>query len=185
MNDFIEQQEAEKLDLLRDLSIAFSRVEELEARVDDLEAQLHKLLLSRAGARVFTPNSVPKLVLMDRYDFSERMGVPYIASDGDWVKWSDIEQLHAELTRMKIVESGSIEEIAHANKTIEQLQSAQQWISVSERLPDAMHRNCLSYDGSEISWAFYTSDGKWAIGNNLFTDITHWMPLPAPPEDKT
>ena len=56
----IEQQEAEKLDQLRDLSIAFSRVEELEARVDDLEAQLHKLLLSRAGARVFTPNSVPK-----------------------------------------------------------------------------------------------------------------------------
>ena len=47
-DETIEQQEAEKLDQLRDLSIAFSRVEELEARVDDLEAQLHKLLLSRA-----------------------------------------------------------------------------------------------------------------------------------------
>ena len=41
----IEQQEAQKLDLLRDLSIAFSRVEELEGRVDELEAQYLKLLL--------------------------------------------------------------------------------------------------------------------------------------------
>jgi len=54
------------------------------------------------------------------------------------------------------------------------------WISVEDELPDCMQRNCLSYDGDEMSWAFYTSDGRWAIGNSIFEDITHWMPLPEP-----
>ena len=45
-----------------------------------------------------------------------------------------IEQLHAELTRMKIVESGSIEEIAHANKTIEQLHGCISNVMTEEQL---------------------------------------------------
>ena len=51
-----------------------------------------------------------------------------------------IEQLHAELTRMKIVESGSIEEIAHANKTIEQLQARCKELDKELKRVQAHHR---------------------------------------------
>ena len=82
-----------------------------------------------------------------------------------------IEQLHAELTRMKIVESGSIEEIAHANKTIEQLQAL-------------IKKNKISFEKiTEIKWAWDGDCGANNIAECALYDIDELEPQP--PEDET
>ena len=91
-----------------------------------------------------------------------------------------IEELEIELETANHDQAWQLDHISGIEFKIEELENP--WISVDDRLPDSMNRSCLSYDGAEISWAFYTSDGKWVIGNSFFEDITHWQPLPPPPE---
>ena len=53
------------------------------------------------------------------------------------------------------------------------------WIPVTERLPYA-YKKVLTYErirGIQVN--FCNDDGEWWIGSK----ITHWMPLPKPPED--
>jgi len=64
--------------------------------------------------------------------------------------------------------------------------AALQWILVKDRLPDStpmVLANCS--DGYEL--AYYGNYGKGQWTNTLGTEhlnVTHWMPLPKPPEDK-
>ena len=60
--------------------------------------------------------------------------------------------------------------------------SAQQWIPVSERLPD-MHDEVLVTARGEVSIAWLYVDGKWRSNDMpqpMFKDIIAWMPLPEP-----
>ena len=73
------------------------------------------------------------------------------------------------------------------------------WIPVTERLPDEMSKTLSGLEGGErvliylkeknmaynsnVSARYYDGDwfldhGGWAMGNQ----VTHWMPLPDPPE---
>ena len=65
--------------------------------------------------------------------------------------------------------------------------TAQEWISVDDRLPKEK-ANCIVY----YQHAYCDNDGYWAIGI-CFNDgekfqinpaykVTHWMPLPEPPK---
>ena len=64
--------------------------------------------------------------------------------------------------------------------------AAPQWISVKDRLPDStpiVLAMCI--DGYEL--AYYGNYGKGQWTNTLGTEhlnVTHWMPLPKPPEEK-
>ena len=51
-----------------------------------------------------------------------------------------------------------------------------QWIPVNERLPDEEVR-VLAYDGDKVFESEYWN-GSW----EWLADVTHWMPLPNPPE---
>jgi hypothetical protein len=53
-----------------------------------------------------------------------------------------------------------------------------EWIPVSERLPPEETR-VLAYDGDKVFESEYWS-GRW----EWCADVTHWMPLPEPPEVK-
>ena len=60
-----------------------------------------------------------------------------------------------------------------------------EWISVEDKLPEDMVE-VLAYAGEEMAVA-YLSRGQWESEDQwLFVDyvITHWMPLPPPPEAK-
>ena len=77
-----------------------------------------------------------------------------------------------------------------------------EWISVEERLPERelqelMRMNPLKvfpclvvimgdyYNKAYVSKAYYAEEGFISGGSGLITErITHWMPLPEPPEDK-
>lgn len=55
-----------------------------------------------------------------------------------------------------------------------------QWISVEDRLPE-LGIWVLTFDGASGIWIGYCFDGVWIIQGAIST-VTHWMPLPEPPE---
>lgn len=61
-----------------------------------------------------------------------------------------------------------------------------EWISVEDRLPDTCGDFLVWMPKSNhIAWAFLNSDKRWAASgfNNFYAGVTHWMPLPEPPEN--
>lgn len=92
---------------------------------------------------------------------------------------------------------------------LEMINRQPQWISVKDRMPPELHsmwfplygtpkwRNVMwreesdhvlvaitFEDGSQFVTSGYTQDGKWSTGISkiLQYTVTHWMPLPEPPE---
>jgi len=62
--------------------------------------------------------------------------------------------------------------------------AAPQWISVKDRLPENDNEVLIVASG-EVTTAFYEAgDFGWSYGTTGYeTTITHWMPLPKPPEE--
>ena len=63
------------------------------------------------------------------------------------------------------------------------------WISVKDRLPGKPDDVLIyiGYPWTETGIGFYSNTGDWWYGDDrdcLVSETTHWMPLPAPPEDK-
>ena len=64
------------------------------------------------------------------------------------------------------------------------------WVPVSERLPtDDGFYIVTAHDGSVCMAGWYSDETAWAVitltGVVEFTNVTHWMPLPAPPKGGT
>jgi len=58
------------------------------------------------------------------------------------------------------------------------------WISVAERLPEEGER-VLAWDNdfNESEVAIYYAHDGWGCDAAMSLNVTHWMPLPAPPTD--
>ena len=58
-----------------------------------------------------------------------------------------------------------------------------EWISVKDRLPEKQQRVIVRCEtvGTTVGWIMF---GKWAtdLGPDCGS-VTHWMPLPEPPEE--
>lgn len=60
--------------------------------------------------------------------------------------------------------------------------TVQEWIPVSERLPETTCRNFVMTSHG-ITVIAYFDGNVWRYGETLFVvDVTHWMPLPQPPK---
>lgn len=56
-----------------------------------------------------------------------------------------------------------------------------EWISVKDRLPQSSDDVLMCTKGSVVAIGFYSDAHKWINRSHIFnSDITHWMPLPAP-----
>ncbi len=66
--------------------------------------------------------------------------------------------------------------------------SEQRWIPVTDRLPE---ENGEFYLVCDMKTAGYLpdrgmyEDGEWTVQNDPLFVVTHWMPLPEPPEANT
>lgn len=56
-----------------------------------------------------------------------------------------------------------------------------EWISVEERLPEHLKDVLALYGNGKIDIDWVDSSGNFKFGS-LFDGVTHWMPLPAPPD---
>jgi hypothetical protein len=65
----------------------------------------------------------------------------------------------------------------------------EKWISIENDLPDEYPYDVLVFGKSECGECFYDVafyDGAWHCGywDDEIDNITHWMPLPEPPEEE-
>ena len=73
---------------------------------------------------------------------------------------------------------------------IAELEAAQRWIPVSERLPEdgetvfvIIHDGFERFEnGNEVARLTYLGNGNWWSWESERYVVTHWMPLPNPPE---
>lgn len=81
------------------------------------------------------------------------------------------------------IKDGYIERLHAAVAEVERLREAQRWIPVSERTPDPTSKESIllaTMWGSVFPGCY--DDGGWYSGSARIAGVTHWMPLPTPPE---
>jgi|ADGO01.1.fsa_nt_gi Protein of unknown function (DUF551). len=64
------------------------------------------------------------------------------------------------------------------------LQVPDGWIRCSERMPENDDLRCMVYCRDSVIRTAFTSHGDWAMHGKYYDPgyVTHWMPLPPPPE---
>lgn len=96
------------------------------------------------------------------------------------------QKMNAEMTDAQAV---MVREFEAKLEELERVKAERSWISVKDRLPERTvpHHDVLVYHdlncGMYIDRAWYSREkNKWrnVLGMNL--KVTHWMPLPEPPE---
>ena len=113
-----------------------------------------------------------------------KRGLRWIAHDCDY-NGEDCSECECVEECHKLVEDDVARD---ALALIEHFEAQQpKWISVKERLP-WMNQKVLVSDGGIVTEAHYNGRGEW-IHNGHDMEIggvivTHWMPLPQPPEEE-
>ena len=108
------------------------------------------------------------VALVKQHDSLEASGAPYPLREGSVVK---------------------IFRAAYAaSPALSQLLEAVTWIKCSERMPEVQHF-CLFYiEGTSlpVMYGYRQANGWFSYTHGQYSknSITHWMPLPSPPEDK-
>lgn len=91
----------------------------------------------------------------------------------------EVEVLREELKEERYRHDRYVDYSVDRDRLIDELK-AEQWISVTDRMPPDLTDILAYYDSGEIDIdCRFTKRGF--IGEETYGEVTHWMPLPEPP----
>ena len=99
----------------------------------------------------------------------------------------DAEWAHANEWETPITLGDHLDEAANAleaaDKRVKELEEAQRWIPVNERLPEPNTETLVLTDAGSIGQGYTgPATGHWCSGGFVMVPtVTNWMPLPDPP----
>lgn len=90
--------------------------------------------------------------------------------------------LDTDIVRQDKVALNLLEQVLYDIQHVPTLTQPNEWVRVEERLPEEKQRVIVRCErvGTSVGWILW---GRWMtdIGPHA-GDVTHWMPLPEPPE---
>ena len=98
---------------------------------------------------------------------------------------AEIERLENKLTDAEACNARLVEQVEDLTAELVALRERTRWIPVSERLPDHK-QSVLAVANREVTNTYYDVNfRKWSKSKYYWFpegEVTHWMPLPEPPE---
>lgn len=89
--------------------------------------------------------------------------------------------LDTDIVRQDKVVLNLLEQVLYDIEHFPTLTPPNEWVSVEERLPEHLKDVIALYGNGRIDIDWVDSSGDFKFGS-LFDGVTHWMPLPAPPD---
>ena len=93
----------------------------------------------------------------------------------------DADALYAKLDDMTVFGETFITAVEFAKLVIQDAPTIGGWISVKDRLPETGTLALVFGSAGAMTVARYIAVNQWLVPG-IFSAITHWMPLPTPPE---
>ena len=103
---------------------------------------------------------------------------------------AELKELQDDFVSSQNMLGGAVLEIERRANNVHELEAAQRWIPVGERLPEKEDGYLTAYRTKDaigaVTLRVYVGGGRWFDGNIDYEvspqNVTHWMPLPVPPE---
>lgn len=97
----------------------------------------------------------------------------------------EVERLRQRIAELEVQVAAYENDLplAQVCERIAELEAAQRWISVEERLPDHSDMMLICVKSGFASLGFYYNGFKWGCDSSSASDVTHWRHLPEPPCD--
>ena len=99
--------------------------------------------------------------------------------------------LDTDIVRQDKVALNLLEQVLYDIQHVPTLTPPNEWVSVEERLPDnkgeylvAYHPCIWDFVSDEICVGFDSFRGKTTWAKKKYQRVTHWMPLPEPPDSR-
>lgn len=90
--------------------------------------------------------------------------------------------LDTDIVRKDKVALNLLEQVLYDIQHVPTLTQPNEWVRVEERLPEEKQRVIVRCErvGTSVGWILW---GRWMTDIGPYAgDVTHWMPLPEPPE---
>jgi hypothetical protein len=114
---------------------------------------------------------------LTRVDPATQKSAEYIRADVAQARIAAAEDMATQAVQAAVTKQAQLDA---ANARIAELEAAQAWVSVDERLPELIV-DVLVADSDMVAAGYLRKGGTWNVYGWSGEYVTHWMPLPPPP----